>query len=96
MLTMQAALLLCRGDPEAHRQLGYRMLTGNGLPRDLAGAHREFNLAARHSHTFVDPALCYAAVVWASGPVVPAAQRPLGGTSGLSAGVQFDPPSPRC
>ena len=23
------------------------MLTGNGLPRDLAGAHREFNIAAR-------------------------------------------------
>ena len=36
-----------RGDPEAHRQLGYRMLTGNGLPRDLAGAHREFGIAAR-------------------------------------------------
>lgn len=36
-----------RGDPEAHRQLGYRMLTGNGLPRDLAGAAREFEIAAR-------------------------------------------------
>jgi len=37
----------CRGDVEAHRQLGYRMLTGQGMERDLQGAFREFQVAAR-------------------------------------------------
>ena len=36
-----------RGDVEAHRQLGFRMLMGQGMPRDLAGAYREFQVAAR-------------------------------------------------
>ena len=39
--------LAARGDVEAHRQLGYRMLTGQGLPRDLPGAFRQFQAAAR-------------------------------------------------
>ncbi|PRW60182.1 Hrd3 like [Chlorella sorokiniana] len=54
--------LAARGDPEAHRQLGYRMLTGNGLPRDLAGAHREFNIAARGGDPYAMFNLGYMAI----------------------------------
>lgn len=39
--------LAARGDAEAQRQLGYRMLTGNGVARDPAGAHAAFQAAAR-------------------------------------------------
>ncbi|KAL4458581.1 hypothetical protein ABPG75_013446 [Micractinium tetrahymenae] len=35
-----------RGDVEARRQLGYRLLTGQGVQRDLPGAFREFEVAA--------------------------------------------------
>ncbi len=37
---------LRRGDVEARRQLGYRLLTGQGVQRDLPGAVREFQAAA--------------------------------------------------
>ena len=41
-----------RGDVEAHRQLGYRMLVGQGMARDLAGAVRELGIAAEGGDAF--------------------------------------------
>lgn len=43
-----------RGDVQAHRQLGYRQLMGQGLPRDHAAAYREFQLAARAGDAFAE------------------------------------------
>ena len=35
-----------RGDTVSHRTLGYRLLTGQGLPRDVDAAAHEFDIAA--------------------------------------------------
>lgn len=50
---------LCRGLVDGHRQLGYRMLLGQGMERDEAGAFQQFREAARRGDPVAQFNLAY-------------------------------------